>query len=69
MKNKWHFYKPIKKLNTYEEVERKYPYWDKKNIESIITEKTINENYGINLNNKRIDFSYKNKFEKEEKMR
>ena len=61
--------KPIKKLNTYEEVERKNPYWDKKNIESIRTEKTINENYGINLNNKRIDFSYKNKFEKEEKMR
>jgi hypothetical protein len=42
---------------------------NKKNIESIRTEKTINENYGINLNNKRIDFSYKNEFEKEEKMR
>ena len=54
-------------LNSYEEVKRKNPYRDWKNIKAIENEKEIKENCEIYLNNKRIDFCYEYKFEKEDK--
>ena len=59
--------KPIQILNSYEEVKRKEPYWDWKNIKAIENEKEIKENCEIYLNNKRIDFCYEYKFEIEDK--
>ena len=58
---------PIQILNSYEEVKRKKPDWDWKNIKAIENEKEIKENCEIDLNNKRIDFCYEYKFEKEYK--
>ncbi len=58
---------PIQILNSYEEVKRKHPNWDWKNIKAIENEKEIKENCEIYLNNKRIDFCYEYKFEKEDK--
>ena len=58
----------IQILNSYEEVKRKNPKdWNWENIESIENEKEIKENCEIYLNNKRIDFCYEYKFEKEDK--
>ena len=58
---------PIQILNSYEEAKRKNPDWDWKNIKAIENKKEIKENCEIYLNNKRIDFCYEYKFEKEDK--
>ena len=58
---------PIQILNSYEEVKRKNPDWDWENIKGNENEKEIKENCEIYLNNKRIDFCYEYKFEKEGK--
>ncbi len=59
--------KPIQILNSYEEVKRKDPYRDWKNIKEIENEKEIKENCEIYLNDKKIDFCYEYIFEKEDK--
>ena len=58
---------PIQILNSYEEVKRNYLYGNLENIKGIENEKEIKENCEIYLNNKRIDFCYEYKFEKEDK--
>ncbi len=58
---------PIQIINSYEETKRKYPDGNWKNIKAIENEKEIKENCEIYLNNKRIDFCYEYKFEKEDK--
>ena len=55
---------PIRILNCYEEAKKDHPNW---NLEGINNEKEIKENCELYLNENKIDFCYKYKFDKEGK--